>query len=127
MALEAHSDNVVVKVDFKNAFNSLSRYAMLAHLFRKPDLAPFYRLSHWIYGEESTLLVRDRRGGVVASIKSLQGVRQGCVLGSLLFASTTMDMLVDLKEQFGTLEVVAYLDDVFWLAKQTSVFKPLTS
>ena len=118
-------NNVVVKVDFKNAFNSLSRYAMLAHLFRKPDLAPFYRLSHWIYGEESTLLVRDRRGGVVASIKSLQGVRQGCVLGSLLFASTTMDMLVDLKEQFETLEVVAYLDDVFLVGKADQCLQAL--
>ena len=36
-----------------------------------------------------------------------------------------MDLLVDLKEQFGTLEVVAYLDDVFLVGKRDQCLQAL--
>ena len=117
LALETDPDNVVVKVDFKNAFNTLSRFGMLSHFFKEPQLLPVYRLASWIYGQPSSLLVRDRQGRAVATIPSEQGVRQGCVLGSLLFASATMFMLTELKDQFAGVEVLAYLDDVILVGK----------
>ena len=85
---------------------------MLNLLFREPRLLQFYRLASWIYGRPSSLVVRDRKGRVVSTIDSEQGVRQGCVLGSLLFAVATMPMLTDLKADFPDVEVIAYLDDV---------------
>jgi hypothetical protein len=117
IALEANPGNVVVKVDFKNAFNTLSRFGMISHLFNEPRLLPVYRLASWIYGRPSTLLIRNRTGRPIASISSEQGVRQGCVFGSLLFATATMKMLTDVKKEFPEVEVLAYLDDVILVGK----------
>ena len=47
LALEAKPDNIVLKVDFKNAFNTLSRCNMLTLLFRESRLLQFYRLASW--------------------------------------------------------------------------------
>ena len=117
IALEANPGSVVIKVDFKNAFNTLSRKNMLTYLFQEPRLLPLYRLASWIYGRPSTLLVRNRAGRPVESIPSMQGVRQGCVLGSLLFAIATKRMLSDVKTHFPEIEVLAYLDDVILVEK----------
>jgi Reverse transcriptase (RNA-dependent DNA polymerase) len=117
MALELDPENIVLKVDFKNAFNSLSRACMLQVLFQRPELVSFHRLAHWIYSKPSTLLVKDAKGRAVASISSEQGVRQGCVLGSLLFATATRGIFIAIKEEFPALEVLAYLDDVVLVGK----------
>ena len=117
LALETHPHNVVIKVDFKNAFNSISRFAILHYLFQQPLLMPFFRLADWIYGQPSTLLLRNSRGAPIASIPSEQGVRQGCALGSLLFANATLRMLKDIRERCPLVEVLAYLDDVFLVGK----------
>jgi hypothetical protein len=112
LALERSEQNIALKIDFKNAFNSLSRARMLEELFERAELKPFYALAHWTYNRPSTLLVRGKGGELIEWLPSAQGVRQGCVLGSLLFATATLSVLETAKELSLNAEVFAYLDDV---------------
>ena len=96
--LDLDPDNIVIKVDFANAFNSLPRSKILSGVYEHPQLATFFRILHWAYCKPSTLLVRGKGGEVVAKIESEEGVRQGCVLGPLAFAVGTLGLLEGVKE-----------------------------
>ena len=73
-------------VDFQNAFNSVSRTAVLRELGNHPALAPIWRISHWAYSTVSPLLTVDANGRRIERLASSQGVRQGDPLAPLLFA-----------------------------------------
>ena len=45
--MEANPDHVILKLDFKNAFNSMSRAAILEVCLREPKRRKFYRFL-WI-------------------------------------------------------------------------------
>ena len=93
-------DWVVAKLDFSNAFNSISRGAMLAAVHSSiPELDAFCRLS---YVEPSILRYGDRE------IISSEGVQQGDPLGPLLFSLTIHPLLSSLTSELG----FGYLDDV---------------
>jgi Reverse transcriptase (RNA-dependent DNA polymerase) len=112
LSFESEETNIVIKVDFRNAFNTISRTAVLTQLFDRPELGSFFRFAQWAYSKPSVLLVRNSTGEVITSLDSAEGVRQGCVLGPLLFATATLQLLTDLKEKFPNCEIIAYLDDV---------------
>lgn len=92
-------DKLMVKLDFKNAFNSLRRDKMLAAVL---DLAPgilsfivsaYEKPSLLFYGEEIIL--------------SQEGVQQGDPLGPLLFCLTLHSLVLEMKSEFK----IFYLDD----------------
>ena len=69
----------------KNAFNSVSRAAMVAAVnARAPALLPVVQ---WAYGEATALRVIGAPEGT-PPIQSQCGVRQGVPLGPLIFALT---------------------------------------
>jgi hypothetical protein len=78
-------DVVVLKTDFRNAFNERRRADILTVLFQHDLLRPLWRIAHWAYKQPSQLLVFDR-GSLCGTISSAEGVKQGDVLGSLLFS-----------------------------------------
>jgi hypothetical protein len=51
---------IMLKTDWKNAFNLAERQRMLANLFDNPALGPIFRLAHWTYGTPSPLVVRGK-------------------------------------------------------------------
>jgi hypothetical protein len=54
-ALDTNAESVLVRIDFKNAFNSVSRAALIEAVARHhPQLVP---LVSWIYGQRSNLWV----------------------------------------------------------------------
>lgn len=120
LTLDANPTHTVLKTDFKNAFNLLSRKLMLQELFSYPELAPLHRMVHWAYSAESALFARGK-DGVAAVIRSRQGVRQGCVFGSIGYAVATLRILKTLKDNVGC-EVVGVLDDVSLAGPPTEVF-----
>lgn len=96
----AQQGDIVVKLDFSNAFNSIRRDVMLQAVF---DYAPeLYKFCSLAYSRESFL----KFGSFVVS--SQEGVQQGDPLGPLLFCISIHNILGSLS----SLLSVGYLDDL---------------
>lgn len=93
-------DEVLVKLDFSNAFNSLSRDAMLIAVADKiPEIYSFCLAA---YCDKSDLVFEGH------TLHSFEGVHQGDPLGPLLFCLTMHPLLTSLNSSFR----IGYLDDV---------------
>lgn len=96
------SSKVLVKLDFANAFNSVSRQQVLASA--RSQFPSLSRWVHWCYGEASYL----QFGGSV--LQSAGGVQQGDPLGPLLFAAAVQPLATQLQQSSLDLATF-YLDD----------------
>ena len=85
---DMQEDHLMLKVDFRNAFNSLRRDKMLA---AGGEMAP--ELFPLVYNIPSSLYIGDK------SIQSAEGVQQGDPLGPLLFCLTTLCITEDLRSE----------------------------
>jgi len=95
----------VLSLDIKNAFNSLSRERIRRTLHNHlPYLLPYFQ---WAYKNETPLWFN---GDLLAY--SCEGVRQGDPLGPALFAVGFHSVLRQLQEEFPTINLFAYLDDL---------------
>ena len=91
--------HLIIKLDFRNAFNSIRRDLMLHSVLTKaPELLP---LAYCSYRHPSLLFF----GGF--TIPSAEGVQQGDPLGPLLFCLSIHEIITNLKSEFN----VFYLDD----------------
>ena len=97
------TDKVLVKLDFANAFNTVSRQAVLdAAVAHFPGLA---RWVAWCYGKASSL-----QFGSSTTLQSAGGVQQGDPLGPLLFAAALQPLASSLRA--GQLDLsFFFLDD----------------
>ena len=94
------SDQVFVKIDFRNAFNSVRRDTMLEAVeLMAPDVLPFVLAA---YGSRSMLRFNT------STIWSEEGIQQGDPLGPLLFCLSIHDLLSSLRSEL----VLGYLDDI---------------
>ena len=92
-------DKCVLKLDFKNAFNSVRRDKMLEAVQSfAPSLFPFV---HSVYSSPSKLFWEDK------IIESAESVQQGDPLGPLLFCLTIHQLCSCMKSELSLL----YLDD----------------
>ena len=89
--IEAMPDgHVVVKIDFRNAFNSLRRDLMLRSV--ASTVPGIYRFCHLCYNQPSVLRFVNR------ILLSQEGPRQGDPLGPLLFCvSIHSDLLLSVR------------------------------
>ncbi len=86
-AIEANpTEHITLHLDSVDAFNTADRAAILSAVYSEQRLSNSWHVFTFAYGNPSTLLVRDH-GHVAGSISSERGVKQGCVLGSLGFAT----------------------------------------
>jgi hypothetical protein len=69
-------ETVLLKCDIKIAFNERKRKQILDVLFSTASLQPLWRVAHWAYKAESTMLVLQD-GQYCATVMSQQGVKQG--------------------------------------------------
>ena len=115
--MELHPDWVVVKVDAKNAFNTLSRRAMLSAVRRHfPSLAPFVDLC---YEHDTPLFFRRERGHT--RLESREGTHQGDPLGCLLLSLPLHDVLRAIHVGHPEVVITAYIDDVFLVGPRVEV------
>ena len=92
-------DNVLLKLDFRNAFNCIRWDKMLKSVEElAPELFPFV---YFVYSEPSTLFWGDKL------LQSSEGVQQGDLLGPLLFCLTIHRLTMQLRSEF----FAFYLDD----------------
>ena len=99
-----------VALDARNAFNSISRSAILASVFEEAHLSPLRGIVDFSLGAESIISLRSGE-----SFPCTAGVRQGSVLGPLLFAATVRPV-IEAIERTGC-SIVAYLDDFTMFAE----------
>jgi hypothetical protein len=92
-------DDVIVKLDFTNAFNCERRDVMLQTV--ADELPCPYRFCHVAYGSGLKLRFGDQ------TIWSLEHAQQGDPLGPLLFCPTIQPLLRSLSS-----ELIAYMDDL---------------
>ena len=96
---------VLLKIDFRNAFNSVDRETALREISRHfPGLA---RWAHWCYEEDSKLFFGDH------TVASSCGVQQGDSLGPLAFSAALHPILKEIRGRRDLpLDLLfAYLDD----------------
>ena len=109
-AVRVHPDHVVLQLDAKNAFNTLSRQVMLeAVLERAPKLAHY---ALWMYTTPSPLHLTQAPNGR-DTLWSRAGVRQGDPCGPLFFALAMQGALEQVNRSYPDVQVLSYLDDVF--------------
>ena len=96
---EQNPENVILKMDFKNAFNSVKRDKILDTVFRKRR--QIYNYTHSAYSETSHLFLGDK------IIQSQEGCQQGDHEGPALFSDTIQNLVNQMVSQYN----VCYLDD----------------
>ena len=96
---------------------------MLEPFYSLPELAPLWRIADLCYGIPSPLHLFGR-DGLVASLTSQRGSRQGCNLGTLLFCLGLQPILEEAARGLDNLTVSAYIDDIAAVGplEQVSVF-----
>lgn len=113
--LEACPENILIQIDFENAFNRRNRADVLEALFAKPELNTIWRIVSWAYGTPSRLLF-PRPTGAPSVLHSAAGVRQGDPLSSLLYALSMQDIYLRTQEAAQHVQpsavVAAIMDDV---------------
>jgi len=111
-------NSMAISVDIKNAFNTRNRAHILANVYNRPALNLLWRISHFSYGTPSQLLVMDR-GHVIGTFQSQEGVRQGDVLGSALFALSMVEIFQASREN--TVLPIAIMDDFYLVGSPPDV------
>lgn len=95
--------NVLLKLDWKNAFNEFSRRVMFEEVRKfSPGLSG---LVEWIYGSKANLFYFDK------ILKSAAGTQQGDPLGPFLFCLVQQRFLRDIPSTFDISYQKFYMDD----------------
>jgi len=112
--LEAYPDLMAIATDAAAAFQMFDRAAIWASLeARFPELAAEVK---FIYGIPSEILLADSDLGDAVSVLNEVGARQGCPFGTFLFALVLHPILIQVADEFPTLEIASFADDAWFIA-----------
>lgn len=113
--LDSKFYDVFVKIDVKNAFNSVDRSALLTEIYKEiPEISLYM---YQCYGTQSKLMFGD------SEINSCVGCQQGDPLGPAIFSLAIQPFITNLKSKFN----MWYLDDGSLGGDASSVFQDLES
>ena len=125
-AVEADQDCIAIHVDFTNAYNSLSRRAMLSSVFSDSRLSHLWKVFFFCYGQPSHLCIRER-GFLVDTILSQEGGKQGCVLAGLGFARAMQPLYEAAVKDLPAVTVRAIVDDFTLVGPPQETFEASAS
>ena len=107
LCLQENENSVILKVDAKNAFNSISRDVILEEVATHfPQLYPFVAKC---YVNAIPLVVSIN--GKYTSIQSEEGVQQGDPLGPFLFSLGLHSVVTKISERHPKVLIPCFLDD----------------
>ena len=116
---------VIAGTDIENAFNSLSRQAILREGCKQlPEFAPLIRM---LYGHSNTVTYTHSITEASIHLTTNVGVTQGCVLSMLLFSICLRVAVEATLKQHPTLIITGYADDRYLLGEPHVVAKGLTT
>jgi hypothetical protein len=104
------SDIIALKIDFRNAFNAISRRQVWKALCAHPKAAPILRAFFWQYSDSSPLLIYER-GELFHELRSSNGVRQGCPFAGFGFALSVQPLYVAALREAPTCQGFSIQDD----------------
>ena len=110
---ESKKEIIMMKFDFKNAYNSLSR-----NVFKETIKEHFPRLSNWVnilYEKEGTLLLGEHK------IFANEGVIQGEVLSGAIFSICLQKTIQKINNECNLSMNVWYIDDGTIIGTKESV------
>ena len=112
-------NDALLQLDMVNAFNTVRRDAVVKEVYGSAALKPLWGVVNLCYGSCSKLRLFDKNGGMAAELLSQEGVRQGSVLGPLLF-SMAIDPVLR-RMEVADITHAAYLDDIALVLPKVSV------
>jgi len=118
----SHANVIVLKTDFKNAFNSVSRSLVWKTLLRYKQAEPILKAFHYQYADPSPLLVYHQ-GKLFDEIKSTEGVRQGCPFAAFAFALTVQSLYESAIQAAQHCHGVSIQDDLSIIGPADEVMK----
>ena len=109
-------------VDFSKAFDSIPRDKMFQKLLDIGITGKFYDIVKYIYDGDQVCIKLN--GGITPAIKTIMGVRQGCVLSPLLFNIYMADFPRSLSQNIGVqitnehkMNCILWADDIIILSE----------
>jgi hypothetical protein len=120
-ALHSHPDHLLLPLDCKNAFNSISRQAIFhAAQEHAPVLLP---LLSWAYGSPSRVFLPGAPYDS-SPVLSSSGVKQGDPLGPRLFALKLQGPLQRVATAHPAAQSFAYFDDINVVGTAAAAARP---
>lgn len=98
-----------ISIDCANAFNTIKRDTIMTAMKSNPGLAPIYRLT--ALSLLHTKICVTQNSSTIAILESRSGVRQGSVLGPILFCVGLQPTLSRIARTTSSL-LYAYMDDI---------------
>lgn len=112
-------------LDGSNAYGSLYRREILRELYSTDALRSLYGVCSWLLEPPGFVGWYRRDGSLAGSSQSTRGIRQGMLLGPLLFAVGIHRRMVELQEKHPRVKFVLYLDDVNILGPEKDAYAAL--
>ena len=98
---------VVLRTDFRNAFNTRRRHIIAEYLFSQPSTSKIWKFFALAYGRvNGSSMGIYQRGELIHSFINNEGVKQGCPLAAFLYALSVQKLYEDCISE--TPDVQAY-------------------
>ena len=115
LILELNTDFVIIKTDIKNAFNELSREAIINAVNEQAnEILPYV---HNLLNEPSEVIFNDKKNNVCAQISQSVGVPQVSPSSGPLFNITQANILKTIEANNPNITIISIHDDHYILGK----------
>ena len=115
-------DFAEINGDLSDAYGKISRAQLAQAVYSKQEAAPLHKIVSFCYKEPTYQLSYDKMGNLAFTSMSQEGVRQGGVSSSILFAIGLQEIIKQVKAAFPNVKITAIMDDVNLQGKVKEVF-----